>query len=485
MKARWRLLSFFFLFAAQPLFATPDFLKQSGIVLSTVTPQVVDTSTSPYRLYFLRNEFEIRSATSADGVSWFEEPGIRLSTATTPLVTVASVTGCGLLPITAGGYRMLYTVRSDTTSWNIVIATSSDGLAWANTSEIAFSFSSATFIGSPRLLKMTNGDWRLYFLKDINGGSDAADKQVHTALSTDEGVTWSTSALILAQQAGDISVATRTDSRVRLYMTQPLTGETTNSVVVSALSDSSAGSTFVMESGNRISTTSIAGQISSIAVFRSTDTFRFRLLYGFSPHTSTHTFAYAAFTSSPDVQSLSPSSIIRTDPNATLTVLGEIFGSTPTVRLTRSGEADVTGTSIVRNSDQSLTVTFATNGLGVGRWNVIVTNPDGVEGTLSNALNIDFASGVVGLLDNLLRPRNGNVTSINVTIFNAGQVTLDLYTLDGKLVNTLFNGDLPLGLSTFTWDGKTGGGNTVASGVYLLRVHGPKLDEIKKIVVIR
>ncbi len=89
------------------------------------------------------------------------------------------------------------------------------------------------------------------------------------------------------------------------------------------------------------------------------------------------------------------------------------------------------------------------------------------------------------LTGNLLRPRNGVPTTIDVTIFNDGPVMARVYDSNGRQIRTIFDGLKTTGSFTFTWDGKNAAGSSVASGVYFVRVTGPKLDAKSKIVLIR
>ena len=104
---------------------------------------------------------------------------------------------------------------------------------------------------------------------------------------------------------------------------------------------------------------------------------------------------------------------------------------------------------------------------------------------MANALKVDFSPGTVRLTDNLIRPRNGTQTKIDAMTFNAGHLAVKLYTLNGGLVKTLYDDYAPEGTTTLFWDGRTGLGHTVASGVYLLRTVGQKISTSDKIVVIK
>ena len=139
---------------------------------------------------------------------------------------------------------------------------------------------------------------------------------------------------------------------------------------------------------------------------------------------------------------------MRTAPAGSFSINGEVFDSTPTATLTLGGQADIPGTSLVRNSDLSLTATFDTSNKALGYWNLVVTNPDGHSTTLANELLITFLSGNVVLTDNLLRPRTGARTKIEIDIFDVGDVSVSVYTLDGQLVNSLYHAPTPSGTLT-------------------------------------
>jgi flagellar hook assembly protein FlgD len=48
-------------------------------------------------------------------------------------------------------------------------------------------------------------------------------------------------------------------------------------------------------------------------------------------------------------------------------------------------------------------------------------------------------------------------------------VDLKIYDASGKLVRTLFNGNMDPGIHKIVWDGKNSKGGTVSSGVYFFR----------------
>ncbi|MCR4294370.1 MAG: exo-alpha-sialidase, partial [Elusimicrobia bacterium] len=183
----------------------------------------------------------ILSATSVDGVTWVKETGVRVDTNTVPSVSVSSITGAALLPLTGGGFRMLYSIVSTTGAFRIHSATSADGLAWANEAAVAVDGASTTYVGVPRLVVLDSGDWRMYYTRDFNGGDDLPHRQIFTALSSDQGATWGASSVVLSTTAYESGVAKLTDGRVRLFYSQPQGAASSATVILSALSSDALG----------------------------------------------------------------------------------------------------------------------------------------------------------------------------------------------------------------------------------------------------
>ena len=75
--------------------------------------------------------------------------------------------------------------------------------------------------------------------------------------------------------------------------------------------------------------------------------------------------------------------------------------------------------------------------------------------------------------------------TLKYSLLSAGTLSAKLYTLDGMLVKTLYDGPVPSGSGAVDWTGVNESGNTVASGLYLLRVKAPGIDKTAKVVVLR
>jgi hypothetical protein len=478
--------SLLLLLLCAPAAAAPTFVQEPQVILASGVVQAMTGSYPTARLYYILGSTIVLSATSADGVTLTPDSGVRLSTFTEPRLDVSSITGLSIQPLSGGGFRMVYSAIGSTgTAYSLFSATSADGLAWANdTGTLLQATSSTTFIGFPSLVTLGTGDWRLYYIQDFNGGNDPADRRVFTALSANQGRNFTaSSSQLLNAQAGELAAMLRTDNRVRLLYTAPLTAETTNSTLASALSSDSSGNVFSAETGLRFSTPSALGGIFSPFVARTTDTYSWRLYYNFGAVSLSTPSVYSAVTYAPDPVSAAPASVFRSPTPQSFTIKGDVFSPSPTVQLT--GNGTINGTGVVRSDDQTITVNFATQGEALGFYNVLVTNNTGQTGTIIGGVTLDFPAGEMVLTDNLLRPRQGGRVQIDVTTFNRGRVTVRLLTLNGDLVATLFDQEVGEGTQRLYWSGTTASGNAVASGVYLVNTVAPRLNITQKIVVIK
>ena len=64
-------------------------------------------------------------------------------------------------------------------------------------------------------------------------------------------------------------------------------------------------------------------------------------------------------------------------------------------------------------------------------------------------------------------------------------VTIRIYDLNGRLVKTVLEEDMPLGEYQTLWDGKNFDNEVVASGTYIVKLVAGNFKAIKKIVVIK
>jgi len=467
-----------------PARAVIPFTAENTLILSSVTAQDVQPTAAGFRMYVTSNGFTVLSATSTDQVSWSLESGVRLSTGTSGL-DVSSITALGTVYLStnaADGLRMYYVGISAAGAYSVLSATSTDGLSWSKEAGTRLQRNSgAAFLDSPRALRVSSTLVRLFYVADNAGTNVPANYRVFSATATDGLNFTDEGAVLSADQAFQVCVTTLTDGRTRAYFSAPdVAGSTTPARVLSAIS--SNGTIFSKESGVRISTASAA--LTYPVVVRSTDSYRWRMFSSFVNTGSTTPFVSSAKTLTPVPRTMSPSTVLKSQSGLPFTVTGEIFSPSPAVSF-YLGTDTITATGVARADDLTITGTIDPFNRVTGMRNLVVTNADGTNGTLVNGVLVDIAPGTVNAVDNLFRPLHGQSCTITVQIFDASNVTIRVYTSAGGLVTTLFDGPLPEGSTSFHWDGRTAAGHVVASGVYILRTRGPKLDDTQKIVVIK
>jgi hypothetical protein len=93
--------------------------------------------------------------------------------------------------------------------------------------------------------------------------------------------------------------------------------------------------------------------------------------------------------------------------------------------------------------------------------------------------------GGVTVLKNVINPLRGDKTSLNYVLTQGGAVNVTVFTLDGKIVKTLYRGHREAGEHYETWDGRNGSGAAAARGIYFIRVVAPDIDEIRKVIVVK
>jgi len=79
------------------------------------------------------------------------------------------------------------------------------------------------------------------------------------------------------------------------------------------------------------------------------------------------------------------------------------------------------------------------------------------------------AATTLSLAQNAPNPFS-STTSMSFALPNAAPVSLSVYDVSGRLVSTLINRPMDAGMHQVSWDGRDSGGNSVANGVYLLRL---------------
>ena len=99
--------------------------------------------------------------------------------------------------------------------------------------------------------------------------------------------------------------------------------------------------------------------------------------------------------------------------------------------------------------------------------------------------NVTLQRGGATILNNVINPNNGERTYIRYHLMKSGRVTVQVFTLDGTLVKILRRESRSAGEWVDSWDGTNNGGRVVARGMYFIRVVGPDIDEIRKVMVVK
>ena len=103
-----------------------------------------------------------------------------------------------------------------------------------------------------------------------------------------------------------------------------------------------------------------------------------------------------------------------------------------------------------------------------------------------NIQDMQISRGGVTIMNNVINSDNREVTYLRYNLVRPGRVTIQVHTLDGTLVRSIKrNEHHNAGEYTVGWDGSNNSGRPVARGMYFIRVVGPDMDEIRKVMVVR
>jgi hypothetical protein len=76
-------------------------------------------------------------------------------------------------------------------------------------------------------------------------------------------------------------------------------------------------------------------------------------------------------------------------------------------------------------------------------------------------------------------------TTVTVLVPEAGEVSVGIYNVEGRLVRKLVNGNLSAGRHPLVWDGRDDRGLSAASGLYLCRLQAGKVSDITRMTLVR
>ena len=93
-------------------------------------------------------------------------------------------------------------------------------------------------------------------------------------------------------------------------------------------------------------------------------------------------------------------------------------------------------------------------------------------------------SAGVTITNNVINSKTYEKTFLHIVVPKTGYLTVQVLTLDGNVVKVLERSLVQPGEYAYNWDGRNLAGDSVARGMYFIRVVGPEIDETKKVMVI-
>ncbi|MFH1844137.1 MAG: MXAN_6640 family putative metalloprotease [bacterium] len=148
--------------------------------------------------------------------------------------------------------------------------------------------------------------------------------------------------------------------------------------------------------------------------------------------------------------------------------------------------------SVPQGSTQNVTLQFDSAGMAQGDYTaylVITHNGPGSPSVVPVTLHVnDSLSGAGGLPytfhfdGNYPNPFNPT-TTIVFTLARPGKAAVDVFDLQGRLVRTVWQGDLQSGSHHLQWNGRDDNGRMVAAGTYFGRLHTAERTETCKMVL--
>ncbi|MCX7031174.1 MAG: hypothetical protein NTU62_13795, partial [Spirochaetes bacterium] len=110
-------------------------------------------------------------------------------------------------------------------------------------------------------------------------------------------------------------------------------------------------------------------------------------------------------------------------------------------------------------------------------------SPPQVEPWVIQIRDLERQKGGVTILNNVINPSAGDRVAVSYIIPKSGTVTVQVFDLAGDLVTVLFRGSRTAGEHMLMWDGRNSAGRIVAPGVYFIKVVGPEVAEVRKVLV--
>jgi len=124
----------------------------------------------------------------------------------------------------------------------------------------------------------------------------------------------------------------------------------------------------------------------------------------------------------PIIAGITPNSGVNSGPIDITNLAGTNFAAGASVKLSKSGQADIAATNVVVVNPGKITCAFDLTNASGGLWDVTVTNPDGRSGTLPSAFTITYAAPVITSIAPNAGLNNAivNITNLTGKYFKSG-----------------------------------------------------------------
>jgi len=103
------------------------------------------------------------------------------------------------------------------------------------------------------------------------------------------------------------------------------------------------------------------------------------------------------------------------------------------------------------------------------------------DGEMSTEPEIPLHFAVSNAYPNPFNPQ----TNINVDLAADQKIQVHIYDIQGRLVQTLYDGELNVGSHILTWDGSAMNGKAVPSGTYFVRLNGDGMESWQKVTLLK
>lgn len=110
---------------------------------------------------------------------------------------------------------------------------------------------------------------------------------------------------------------------------------------------------------------------------------------------------------------------------------------------------------------------------------------DDISISAGTALGEDLNSPLLTRLQGAYPNPFAGSTTLNYTLDKAQPIEMDVYNLKGQKVRSLINKSMTAGEHKLSWDGKNDAGNSVANGVYLVKMKSGNAVQTQKLMLLR